>query len=198
MIIGLTGGVGSGKSAVAGILRELGAAIVGLDEIGHELLDVPEVKDELRDAFSSGIFRTAASESISRKRLGKLVFGDPREIERLNAIMHPRMRDRVAARVEKHRASGTGVMVVEGALLYELDLAKLCDTVWLVDAPREMRFKRAENAHGWPEGDAARREAMQRRVEDKRQSADTVIDNSGDHNKLEERVRSLWEEIQHG
>jgi len=198
VVIGVTGGVGSGKSTVAKMLGELGAEVVSLDQIGHELLSDARVKEEIRSEFSSGVFR-AAAEEVNRERLAKVVFSDPREIGRLNRIVHPRMVERVRESVERFMASNPeGVLVVEGALVVELGLDELCDRTLFVDAPAEVRYSRAESARGWDPGEAARRESAQQPVEKKRQIADTVMDNPGDTNQLNEKVLDFWEEIHHG
>ena len=198
MVIGVTGGVGSGKSTVAAMLGELGAEVVSLDRIGHDLLDDAEVKDRIRQQFSSGVFRTAAGGQISRDRLAGVVFSDRRELDRLNAIVHPRMVERVRAAAERFRgADARGVLVVEGSLVVELGLGDVCDRLVFVDAPAETAHSRCEQARNWPAGEAARREAAQHPVENKRQIADTILDNSGDANQLSQKVKDFWEEIRH-
>ena len=198
MIVGVTGGVGSGKSTVAVMLAERGAEVVSLDTIGHELLADAEVKAAIREEFSGGVFRAAADE-ISRERLAKVVFSDPREIERLNRIVHPRMAEKVRtlAKIFAERG-GDAVLVIEGSLVVELGLDDLCDRLVLVDAPPELRHARAEKHRGWPAGEGARREAAQQPLEGKRQIADTVIDNPDSTEDLRKKVTHFWEEIHHG
>ncbi len=94
VVVGVTGAPGSGKSAAAASLGRLGARVVALDEIGHELLRDEPVREEIRDTFSTGVFRIMDGE-VSREKLGKLVFSDSEELRKLNRILHPRMVERV-------------------------------------------------------------------------------------------------------
>ena len=136
IVIGLTGAPGSGKTAAAAVFGELGAKVIALDKIGHELLGDSGVRGEIREAFSSGVFRIMDGQ-ISRRKLADVVFENPEDLGRLNRILHPRMSARVRAEVEALRKGGsdrTPALVIEGALVFEMGLAELCDHVVLVKA----------------------------------------------------------------
>ncbi|MHC4501748.1 MAG: dephospho-CoA kinase [Planctomycetota bacterium] len=106
LVIGVMGAPGSGKSAAAAVLAELGAKLLELDAIGHELLKHEEVAEEVRRTFSSGVFRILDGE-VSRKKLADVVFEDQRELDKLNRILHPRMVERVRSEIEGWRRAAT-------------------------------------------------------------------------------------------
>jgi len=195
-VIGVTGAPGSGKTLVGRVFAELGAELVSLDAIGHELLEEDEVREEIRRTFSSGVCRILDG-SISRRKLAELVFADPVELEKLNRIMHPRMVERVKARLAEWRAApkeAPRALVIEGALLVEMGLAASCDRVVLVTAPREERLARLSRSRGWDEDELARRERSQLEEGARRARADTVVENAADIDEIRHRVKALWEE----
>lgn len=193
-VLGLTGPVASGKSAFARLLESRGARVLSLDAVGHELLAEPPVRKEINAAFPEavGIMDRAGL----RRRLAEVAFADPERLVRLERILHPRMCDAVRRQAEAHRtAAGTGTLVVEGALLYEMGLDALCDAVVVVDAPLELRLARARAARGWSQDEVNRRQARQMPAEGKRLRADLVVENSGEERELEARAVWVWEEL---
>lgn len=192
-VVGLTGPVAGGKTAVARMLSRRGARIIELDAVGHELLAEPGVRAEIDAAFPA--VRGAAGGAELRRRLAEIVFADARDLTRLERLLHGRMCERVKGEVEELKAAGRpGVAVIAGALLYEMGLEELCDEVVVVDAPRPERLRRATAARGWNEAEVLRREARQMPAEGKRLRADRVIDNSGTEQELEAAVAAIWEE----
>ncbi len=214
------GAPGSGKSAAAAVLAELGAKLLALDAIGHEILKLEEVVEEVRRTFSSGVFRILDGE-VSRKKLADVVFEDRGELDKLNRILHPRMVERVRSEIERWRRAairndltlaqasgsaearptgrqvgdeGEAALVIEGALVLEMGLDELCDHVVLVCAPREMRLERVARTRGWDDSELARRERVQQSEETARARADAVIENASTLEQMRRSMEALWEE----
>jgi len=132
-VIGLTGGIGSGKSTVSQFLAELGALILDADRVGHEALKPDtEVWRELVAAFGQQILTPDGN--IDRAKLGDIVFGNPESLSQLNQIMHPRMYDTVKAQLEEYRRQGVDVVVLEAPLLIEAGWTSLVDEIWVTQA----------------------------------------------------------------
>lgn len=195
LTIGLTGGIGSGKSTVAKMLAELGAPSFDADKVGHEIYlpGAPAYRDVIA-AFGDGI--VAADGSIDRKKLGPIVFADPAQLKRLEAIVHPRMFERMGEMVADIRAKGVkSPIVIEAAILIEAHWQPLFDEIWLVVAPHEKVLERVELERGLkPEQTAARIKA-QLSDDERRKEASLVIDNSGTIEQLRIKVDSLWREL---
>ncbi|HEV3112442.1 MAG TPA: dephospho-CoA kinase [Candidatus Binataceae bacterium] len=195
LTIGLTGGIGSGKSTVAKILAELGAPSFDADKVGHGIYlpGAPAYHDVIA-AFGNGI--VAPDGTIDRKKLGPIVFADPAQLKRLEAIVHPRMFERMAEMVAEMRAKGvTAPIVIEAAILIEAHWQPLFDEIWLVVAPREKVVARVEAERGLkPEQTEARIKA-QLSDEERRKEASIEIDNSGTIEQLRVKVEALWREV---
>ena len=140
-VIGLTGGISSGKSTVARFLTELGAVTIDADKIGHEAFK-PDTEPwrEVVAAFGRQVLTPTGE--IDREKLGEIVFGNPQSRERLNRIMHPRMYDMVKAKLEEYRQQGVRVAVLEVPLLLEANWTSLADEVWVTVAPESTILKR--------------------------------------------------------
>ncbi len=196
LVIGVTGAPGCGKTSVAGAFAALGARMVSLDAIGHELLRDDKVREEVRVTFSAGILRVLDGE-VSREKLAGVVFNDPGELEKLNRILHPRMVARVRSELERWRTDpddeGSGAFVIEGALLLEMKLDEICDRVVLVSAPREVRLSRLRRSRNWDELELVRRERAQMDENSRRARADAVIENASSTDEMRLKVKSLWE-----
>lgn len=194
MRIGLTGGIGSGKSTVAGMLAGLGAVVIDADAISRELVEPGEpALHLLADAFGPAIIR--ADGSLDRGRLAQLAFADPGGTERLNAIMHPLIREESRRRVERAVAEGAEVVVYDMPLLVETGQQDLVDLVVVVDVPVELQVSRAVGQRGLEEADVRRRIAAQASREARLAAADVVIDNSGDRWETRAQVESLWRRL---
>jgi dephospho-CoA kinase len=195
LTIGLTGGIGSGKSTVAKMLAELGAPSFDADKVGHEIYlpGAPAYHDVIA-AFGNAI--VAPDGTIDRKKLGPIVFADPAQLKRLEAIVHPRMFERMGQMVAEMRAKGvTAPIVIEAAILIEAHWQPLFDEIWLVVAPREKVVQRVEAERGLkPEQTEARIKA-QLPDEERRKHASIVIDNSGTIEELHVEVSGLWREL---
>jgi dephospho-CoA kinase len=193
-IIGLTGGIASGKSTVARFLEELGAVVIDADRIGHEILRSDRgVRRELVAAFGQQILTPGGG--VSRLALGKLVFGDPEALARLNQIMHPRIAARVKARLERYREDGVKVVMVEAALLLEAGWAALVDGVWVTVAAEATVLKRLKGRAGLSEPESRARLRAQLPAAERLKQADLVIDTDCRLDELRARVVRLWEEL---
>ena len=147
-VIGLVGGVGSGKSLVAGMLAELGCRVICADSIGHELLTQQEVIASLVERFGDGVLDE--TRSIDRSAVAQIVFDDPRALSDLNAIVHPRLKAELARRIDALRCDPdfTGAIVLDAALLLDTDWHELCGTIVFVDAPADvLDLKRSSSDH---------------------------------------------------
>ncbi len=191
--VGVTGGIGSGKSSAVEVLAELGATVIDADRVGHEVYAPGTIGfDQVVAAFGSGV--VGDDGAIDRKRLGAIVFGDPAALARLNAVVHPLIRAGVAERVAAARAVGRAPIVVEAALLIEAKWDALVDEVWLVVAGREVIEARLTQQRGMDPAAVAARIKAQLSDEERRARADVVIDNSGTRDQLRAQIERLWRE----
>lgn len=194
-VIGLTGGIGSGKSTVSRFLAELGATIMDADRIGHEVFKPnTEVWHEVVAAFGQQII--AANGTIDRQKLGTIVFSNPEARARLNQIMHPRIFEEAKAQLEKYRKQGVRVVVLEAPLLVEAGWTSLVNEVWVTTAPENTVLKRLRERTGLSEAESRARIRSQLPSEEKMKQADVVIDTDGNLNELKAKVRELWQESQ--
>jgi dephospho-CoA kinase len=189
-LIGLTGGVGSGKSTVATMLRELGAVVVDADEASHAVYEpgtpgFEAVVSEFGDYYVS-------DGRIDRQRLGELIFKDAASRRRLNAIVHPLVRDWMAARTTEAVEQGANVVIQDVPLLFENGLEPLFSSVVLVYVPEEMQVERLVQGRGFTPERAHAVIAAQVPIEEKRRRAHIVIDNSGTPEQTRVQVEQLW------
>ena len=190
-VIGLTGGIGTGKSEVSGILEGMGAAVINADVIGHqEYRPGTGGWREVVEAFGRDILTPDGE--VDRKKLGALVFSDSEAIKRLNAIMLPRICDTVTQRIVELREQGRGVVVVEAAILLEAGWTSLVDEVWVTTAPEEVVTKRLQNRDSMDAGSVRARISSQMSQAERAQRADVIIENAGTLEELENRIKILW------
>jgi len=194
-VIGLTGGIGSGKSTVSGFLAELGAAILDADEVGHEALK-PDTEIWRQVVATFGRQIVAPDGNIDRKKLGNIVFSDPKFLSRLNRIMHPPMYDMVKARLEEYRRQGTGVVVLEAPLLLEAGWAPLVDKVWVTTAAETTVLKRLKERSGMSQAESLARLRSQPSPAERVKHADVVIDTDCGLDELKTKVKELWQRLQ--
>ena len=194
LMVGLTGGIGSGKSAVSALLAGFGAAVVDADVVAREVVAVgtPGLA-EVVAAFGSEVL--GPDGSLDRPRLGRRVFADRDELARLNAIVHPRVGERTAELVAAAEADGAPVLVHDIPLLVENGLTGLYDVVVVVAASPATQLDRLMRLRGMTEPDARARIAAQRPLADKVAAATHVIDNDGPVEELEPQVRQVWAEL---
>ena len=191
MVIGLTGGIGTGKSEVARMLSELGAVVINADQVGHQAYTAySEIWHEVVEAFGEEIL--LATGEIDRQKLGAIVFADPEQLTKLNQIMHPRMARMVAHRIQELRDQGVSVVVVEAALLFEAGWDTLVDEVWVTDSDSDQVVFRLSARNGLEEQETRKRIDSQMSAEERLSRSDVVVDNSGDLATLHRTVESLW------
>ena len=192
IVIGLTGGIGTGKSEVTRIFQELGAVLINADQIGHQAYTPhSEIWQEVVKAFGEEILQPGGE--IDRKKLGSIVFADPDQLTRLNQIMHPRMARMVAQQIQELREQGEDVVVVEAALLLEAGWDSLVDEVWSTESPEESVIKRLQSRSDLSQEEAKKRIDSQMSAEERTSRSQVVVDNSGDLVELERVVRSIWD-----
>ena len=148
IVIGLTGGIGTGKSEVARILQDLGAVTINADQVGHQAYTPhTEAWEEVVKAFGDEILDSSGE--IDRKQLGAIVFSDPRHLARLNQIMHPPMARIVSEQIESLKGDGVEVVVVEAAVLFEAGWDTLVDEVWTTESPLDSVAERLMARNGF-------------------------------------------------
>jgi len=194
-VIGLTGGIGSGKSVVSQFLAELGAVIIDADEVGHEALKRDtDLYREVVAAFGKQILTPGGE--IDRKKLGEIVFGNSESLLRLNQIMHPRMFDMVKAQIDGYRRQRAGVVVLEAPLLLEAGWTSLVDEVWVTVASEVTVLRRIGERSGLSQAESLARIRSQLSLEERVRRADVVINTDCSLGELRARVGELWEGLQ--
>ena len=192
LLIGLTGGIASGKSLAARVLRDHGACLIDADRIVHELLRPDQQAwQEVRDYFGTGIL--LPDRSIDRRRLGEVVFHDPEKRAWLNGCLHPRVFDAYTAQVRnlRNRPRDT-IIVLEAALLIETGYHRNMDRIIVVYAEPEQQLDRLILRDGFTEEEALARIRSQMPLAEKRGYADYVIDNTGSREHTELQVKELF------
>jgi dephospho-CoA kinase len=194
LLVGLTGGIGAGKSTVADLLAERGAVIVDADEVARAVVEPGQpALAKLVDRFGTGILD--AEGRLDRTALAKLAFIDDESRRDLEAITHPAINEEFTRRVAD--APPDAIVVLDVPLLFESPQARKrpYQTVIVVEAPREVRLARLE-ARGVDRADAEARMAAQAGDEERRTIATYVVDNSGDHASLERRIDEVWADLE--
>jgi dephospho-CoA kinase len=189
--IGLTGGIGTGKSEVSRILKELGATVIDADLVGHEAYTPhTPIWQQVVDAFGEEILQPSGE--VDRRKLGPIVFGDPEALAKLNAIMHPGMAKMIQERMERLRGEGTEVVVVEAAVLVEAGWQYLFDEIWITNASEEQVVERVRRRSNLSEEQVMGRIRSQLPFEERSQHAQVTVMNSGGLDDLQREVESLW------
>ena len=196
-VIGLTGGIASGKSAVAAEMAALGAVVLDADLAAHKVINLPEVCDILVDRWGNHILKTGGE--IDRTAVARRVFsdqaGDRSELRFLEKILHPRIREQFQAQLAELAACGTDVAVIDAPLLLEAGWEGLCDYLVFVDSPLKARRERA-SLRNWTEGEFAKRETLQMSIAEKRERSTHVLSNNGTLANLRDRVRAFWTSLE--
>jgi len=184
-IIGLTGGIASGKSTVARTLRELGATVIDADEIAHSVIEPGKPAwEDIVKKFGSHILKP--DQTIDREKLGAIVFNDPELLQELNQITHPRVAEQLKHIITTmHIEQSHAILFLEVPLLYETHLERICDEVWVVWVDEETQIQRLMKRDNLSREDAIKRIDAQMSLDEKARRADVVIDN---RSSLEETI----------
>ncbi|RNL86652.1 dephospho-CoA kinase [Halostreptopolyspora alba] len=190
--VGLTGGIGSGKSEVSRLLSEHGAVVIDADQIAREVVEpgTPAL-EEIVAEFGNDVLTPQGT--LDRPKLGEIVFADQERLDRLNGIVHPRVGERTEELMEQ--APADAVVIYDVPLLVENGLQAMYDVVVVVDAPEDAQIRRVMTNRDMPEEQARARVRAQATREQRRAVADIVIDNSGGLDELSRRVAEVWEEL---
>jgi dephospho-CoA kinase len=194
-IIGLLGGIGSGKSAVAFALKECGCIVADADANAKAVLHDPEVREQLIVWWGTKVLRTDGD--IDRKAISDIVFHDEEARKQLEQLIHPRVRCMQEAQFAETEASTRG-LVIDAPLLLEVGLDTLCDALIFVESSRELRLSRVSESRGWTLEELDRREDAQLPLDTKRNKADYVLINEGELDEVRNQVKQILEDIHNG
>ena len=189
--IGLTGGIGTGKSSVTEAFQSLGAAVINADLLGHDAYLPGTIGfEEVVTEFGQEI--VGSDGQIDRKKLGPIVFSDSSKMDRLNEIMHPLIRDLIEERLVTLESNQNKVAVVEAAILIEAGWKSLFDEIWVVISDPEEVINRLGVRNGLSREDAVKRIDSQMSNDERIEHGDVVVENTGSMEDLQTRVNSLW------
>ena len=194
LLLGLIGGIGSGKSAVAEELAKHGGRVIVGDQLGHEALRDAEIKKRVAERFGPEVVKDNGD--IDRRQVGARVFADRNELHALESIVFPyivrRIREEIA---EAQQNSDVAFIVLDAAVMLEAGWNGVCNKLIFVDAPRCQRLERLARQRGWNEQEVAHRERMQMDLEEKRRQADFVVDNAQGPDAIPGQVRDIIERL---
>ena len=193
-LIGIIGGIASGKSTVAAEFGKLGCAVIDADAIAHELLDNETVREAILDRFGPSILND--SRGIDRGELGRIVFADGEKLATLNAIIHPRVLQQTEALLAQYdRDDRVPAVVLDMPLLIEVGWADRCDKVVFVDCVSARRLERARETRALTEQEVKKREKFQISLDTKKTLADNTIDNNSEFSTLVRQIKFIFSNI---
>ena len=193
-VVGLVGGIGSGKSTIAAQCKQLGAAVIDGDVVGHEVLRRPEVRDALVQRWGTEIL--APDGQVNRGKLGWIVFADPTALKELETLVHPLIKSELRRRIDAARQDpGVAFVVLDAAVLLEAGWDDVCDVLVFVDAPDAQRQRRVRQSRGWPKEAWQARENLQLALKIKKARADYGLDNSGTPDESFRQIRRIVSEL---
>src|ERR1043165_5764610 len=191
-IIGIVGGIGSGKSVVAEAMRKFGGYLIAADQLGHEALEHPENKSRLIQHFGTRIVDDQGR--LDRKKLGRIVFADAAELQALEAVVLPYIETRIREEISRAQSDPKfRFVILDAAIMVEKGWDQFCDKIVYVDAPQSLRHARLNEKRGWDDKEIARRERKQISADKKRLRADTVVVNDEDFEKVSRQVQEFLE-----
>jgi dephospho-CoA kinase len=192
LVVGLTGGIGCGKSEVRRRLLRAGFIVLDADTLAKQLAETdPVIITNIKKEFGEQMYDAAGH--LQRKALAAIVFNDRKQLEKLNGIIHPRVISNVERQIEALQQRGEKIVIVEAALHYEVHWNEAMDVMVVVNAPLDTRIARVMQRDGVDEAAVRRRMANQLPLEEKAERADYVIDNNGDLAALDGEVARLIE-----
>ncbi len=194
VVIGLTGGIASGKTVVSGYLQGLGAVVIDADRLGHRVYE-PNTPGFQKVVNEFGHDIVAKDGTINRQVLGGKVFGDPEQMRRLTNIVWPEIHRLAKEDIAALRRRGVETVVLEAAVLIEADWLDLVDEVWVVSVKPATAIARLMSRNGLTEAQAQARLDSQLSNREREQHADVKINNSGDLEQLERRVKTQWNKL---
>jgi len=192
-VIGLAGGVGSGKSAVAANFSDLGCIVLDADRQVRELLGHDDVRDKIIQWWGERVLDESGA--LDRSAIASIVFEDEAQLHRLESLLHPRVIAMQREVIAKADAERTPAVVLDVPLLFEAGMDAECDAVLFIDAPEKARLERVVKNRGWDREELARRQARQWPLERKKAASDFVVTNDGDLADLKTQVERIFERI---
>lgn len=189
IVVGILGGIGSGKSTVAAMFEKLGALRVDADAIAREELCRSGIISEIRNVWGEEVLSDG---SIDRRKLAERAFSSQEDLDRLNGIVHPGVISRIRELVDAARAAGSPAVVLDAPLLAETGLESLCDTLVYVDTAPETRKQRCKAANGLSNPDLKKREKFQISLDMKQKMSHHTVDNSSSEDLTFQQVSSIW------
>lgn len=194
IVIGITGGFGTGKTTVARIFERLGAKVIIADKIAHEVFSPGRaIYKKVLSIFGKSILNKSGA--IDRKRLGRIVFNDKNKLLLLNSIVHPEVIERINYLITKKTR---GVYIIDAPLIIEVGLLDKIDKLIVVTASRRNQIKRCKKKFNLKKTEILKRIRSQMPIKKKRRLADFIIDNNGSIDKTQRRVKEIWREIKDG
>lgn len=187
MIIGLTGGIATGKSTVAKFLKELNIEVIDSDKIAHKILTYQDTINEIKNQFGNIVINKDGN--INRKKLGEIVFDDLNKLKKLESITHHKIFDVIDKKIEEHK--NNKIIVLDAPLLFETSLDNKVDETWVVYTDKKTQIKRLKKRDGLDKENALKRIKAQMPLEEKIKKADIVIDNTGTIEELKQKIETL-------
>jgi dephospho-CoA kinase len=194
-VVGITGGVGSGKTEVAREFEKLGAFIIDADEIARELVDENQsIRKALRKRFGSGVFDDKGR--LKRRELGRIVFSDTEKLQQLNGIIRLPLISEIKRHILRlQKKDPNAVVVVDMAIIFEAQIESLFDTIIVVTAPEEKRIQWLSDERGWSPEEISARMQAQMDVRIKEDRADFIIENAGTVKELRQKAKDIYTRI---
>jgi len=189
LIIGLTGGIATGKSTVSKTLRDLNITVIDADKIAHKVLIREDVKQKLVNKFSNSVLDSDGN--INRKKLGQIVFDDKKKLRELEEITHPKILDIIKKKIDNYDKQE--LIVLDAPLLFETSLDEIVDETWVVYTGQETQIERLKSRDGLEREEALKRIKAQMPLAIKKEKADILIENEGSIQALKDKINKLVE-----